>query len=150
MKRFLKRGAIVLVVLFVAIQLVPYGRAHKNPPVTGEPKWDSPRTRELARRTCFDCHSNETRWPWYSWVAPVSWLVQSDVDEGREHLNLSEFDQRRGHAEHAAEELAEGEMPPWFYLPLHAEARLSDAEKSELVAGFRRTLGDDDGDDDDD
>jgi hypothetical protein len=69
-------GAALLVAL---IQAVPYGRAHSNPPVVSEPAWDSPRARELAVRACFDCHSNETVWPWYSNIAPVSWLIQSDV-----------------------------------------------------------------------
>jgi hypothetical protein len=150
MKRYLKRALVVLVILFAAIQLVPYGRAHENPPVTGEPDWDSPRTRELAQRACSDCHSNETRWPWYSWVAPISWLVQRDVDEGREHLNFSEFDRRQKHADDAAEEVEDGEMPPWFYLPLHSEARLGDGEKSELIAGLQRTFGEGDGKDKED
>ena len=68
--------------LLVAIQFAPYGRAHTNPPVRREPSWDTPANRELARRACFDCHSNETAWPWYTSVAPVSWLAQRDVDEG--------------------------------------------------------------------
>jgi hypothetical protein len=63
----------------VLIQLVPFGRDHTNPVVTAEPRWDSPVTRELADRACFDCHSNETEWPWYAGVAPVSWLVYRDV-----------------------------------------------------------------------
>ena len=61
---------------------VPYGRDHVNPPVGAEPSWDSPETRALARQACFDCHSNETEWPAYSTVAPVSWLIQHDVSEG--------------------------------------------------------------------
>jgi len=65
----------VLVGLLVVIQFVPYGRAHTNPPVAQEPIWDSPQTRELARRACFDCHSNETMWPWYSNIAPISWIA---------------------------------------------------------------------------
>ena len=63
-----------------------------NPPVTQEPKWDSARTRQLAADSCFDCHSNLTKWRWYSNVAPMSWLVQSDVDGGRAALNFSEWD----------------------------------------------------------
>ena len=59
-----------IVVLFVLLQLVPYGRDHANPPVRQEPAWDAPRTRELAGRACFDCHSNQTLWPWYASVAP--------------------------------------------------------------------------------
>src|ERR1700761_7803450 len=64
--RFLKvlaKVLAVLIVLFGLIQLIPYGRTHANPRTTMEPTWDSPRTRELAKRACFDCHSNETRWP---------------------------------------------------------------------------------------
>ena len=141
MRRFLRRFALVLVVLLVAVQFVPYGRSHSNPPVAKEPAWDSPRTRELAARVCFDCHSNETHWPWYAHVAPASWLLQSDVEEGREHLNFSEFDRTQRHADEAAHELEEGEMPLWFYTPLHLGARLDEAETKELVAGFEKTFG---------
>ena len=138
----LKRRLLQLLLgLFVLIQLVPYGRAHDNPPVRREPPWDRPETRELVARACFDCHSNEVRWPWYSHVAPVSWLVQHDVDEAREHLNFSEWDRPQKDADEAAEEVAEGEMPLWYYLPAHPEARLSDAERRQLVAGLEATLG---------
>ncbi|MCK6448368.1 MAG: heme-binding domain-containing protein [Planctomycetes bacterium] len=136
-----KRIVLVLVLLFVVLQLVPYGRDHTNPPVGGEPQWSSPRVRELAKRACFDCHSNETAWPWYSNVAPFSWLVQRDVDEGRGHLNFSTFATSGGDADEAAELTSNGEMPPWFYLPLHPDAKLSDAEKRELADGFTATFG---------
>ncbi len=149
MKKFLKRVLIGLALLLVLIQLVPYGRAHTNPPVTREPAWDSPRTRALAVRACFDCHSNETKWPWYSHVAPMSWLAQHDVDDGREHLNFSEWDKPQKDADEAAEELGEGKMPPWFYLPLHPEAKLSDAEKAQLISGFRKMFPESRGHDDD-
>lgn len=141
MRRFLRRLAFGVVALLVLVQFVPYGRSHVNPPVTKEPAWDAPRTRELAARACFDCHSNEVKWPWYAHVAPASWLVQRDVVEAREHLNFSEFDRPQRRAGDAAEELGEGEMPPWFYLPLHPDARLDAAEKQELVRGFERTFG---------
>ena len=130
-----------LVSVFVLIQLVPYGRSHANPPVRQEPSWDRPRTRELAVRACFDCHSNQVRWPWYSHVAPISWLVQRDVDEARRELNFSEWDRPQEHAGEAAEEVAEGEMPLWFYAWLHPEARLDDAERRELVAGLQASVG---------
>jgi hypothetical protein len=122
----------------VLIQLVPFGRQHANPPVVQEPAWDSPQTRDLAKRACYDCHSNETVWPWYSVVAPVSWLNQRDVNEGRQHLNFSEFNQPQRHAGHVVEEIRTGDMPLWFYLPLHAAARLTDAEKRALIAGFQK------------
>lgn len=141
MKKILLKGLAASFVGLALIQLVPYGRAHTNPPVTGEPPWDSARTRELAERACFDCHSNETRWPWYSHVAPISWLVQRDVDEGREHMDFSTWDRSHGHAREAAEEVSSGEMPLWFYLPLHPAARLTAAETDELVRGLKATFG---------
>jgi hypothetical protein len=131
-------GLVVILVGFGLIQLVPYGRDHTNPPVVQEPDWDSPQTRELAARTCFDCHSNETTWPWYSSIAPVSWLVQRDVDEGRRRFNFSEWGQRSEDGAEMAEVVSEGEMPPWFYLPLHPRARLSDGEKQALIQGLAR------------
>lgn len=115
--------------------------AHDNPPVTQEPAWDSPRTRELADVACFDCHSNGTEWKWYTNVAPMSWLTQRDVDEGRHTLNFSEWDKRSYETNGLAEVTREGAMPPWYYLPLHPSARLSDSEKQELVDGFVRTFG---------
>ena len=144
MRRFLRWACLALLGLLVLAQAVPYGRNHNNPPVRQEPRWDNPTTRVLAVRACFDCHSNETEWPWYSHVAPVSWLVQHDVDDGRKHLNFSEWDRPQEDAHEAAEEAEEGEMPPWFYLPLHAHARLSDPERGALVRGFLATLGESD------
>jgi hypothetical protein len=139
-KKIVLWGLVIIVVGFGLIQLVPYGRDHSNPPVVQEPEWDSPQTRELAFRACFDCHSNKTTWPWYSSVAPVSWLVQRDVDEGRRHFNFSDWGKRRAEGDEMAEVVSEGEMPPWFYLPLHPRARLSEAEKQALIQGLG-TLG---------
>jgi len=124
-----------------AIQLVPFGHAHSNPPVTAEPRWDSPKTRALFQRACFDCHSNETQWPWYAHVAPMSWLLQRDVDGGRSHLNFSQWNQPQRHAGDVAREVASGAMPLWFYLPMHPAARLSAQEKLALMAGAAATLG---------
>ena len=136
----------VLAAAFLLIQIVPYGRAHNNPPVVAEPNWDSPQTRELAQRACFDCHSNETSYPWYSNVAPVSWLLQRHIVEGRQYLNFSNWNQ--SHDEHGeggyeademGETVLEGEMPMRSYLLIHPEARLSDAEKQALAEGLAAT-----------
>lgn len=140
-RRFIKPVLLGLLALAAAIQLVPYGRDHTNPPVTAEPQWDSPRTRQLAKGACFDCHSNETIWPWYSHVAPMSWLVQRDVDEGRSKLNFSEWDKPQKEAHEAAETVREGEMPLWFYVPTHPDANLSDADKQALIKGLEATIG---------
>ena len=141
MKRLARIIPLALLAVFVLSQLVPYGRSHSNPSKRVEPAWNHPATRELAVRACYDCHSNETVWPWYSHVAPVSWLVQHDVDEGRHGLNFSEFDRPQKEAHEAAEMVQKGEMPLWYYLPSHPAARLSDAEKSTLIAGLQATLG---------
>lgn len=130
-----------LVIVLVLIQFVPFGHSHTNPPTTKEPAWDSPQTASLFRRACYDCHSNQTTWPWYSKVAPVSWLVQRDVDGGRRHLNFSQWDQSQRHGKDVAREVKSGDMPLWFYLPMHSQARLSDAEKQELISGAEKSLG---------
>jgi mono/diheme cytochrome c family protein len=127
---------------FVLIQLVPYGRDHNNPPVVSEPNWDSPQTRELAQRACFDCHSNETVWPWYSNVAPISWLVQHDTEEGRRVLNFSTWNSggRGREPGEAIEAVQEGQMPPSTYLLTHPNGRLTAPEKQALVSGLRATI----------
>lgn len=132
----------LLVVGFGVLQLIPFGKNHTNPPVVSEPKWDSPMTRQVAKRACFDCHSNETVWPWYSNIAPVSWLVQKDVNEGRQRMNLSEWDKysKRISADEVAEVIAEGEMPKPIYLIQHPEARLSDKEKQLFIKGMSASL----------
>jgi len=130
----------VVSALAAAIQFVPYGQDHTNPPATAEPVWDSPETRALAVRACFDCHSNETAWPWYTEVAPVSWLATNHVDEGRVILNFSTWDQPQQELNEMAETIDEGEMPPRYYTILHSTAGLSAAEKQQLVDGLRATI----------
>jgi len=128
-------------VVFAAIQLVPYGRDHSNPPVTDEYQWKSAEAKAVAAKACYDCHSHETVWPWYTNVAPSSWLVQRDVDEGRDHLNFSEWPEGAAIVTDAigakiAEVVTEGEMPPLQYRLIHGDARLSDAERKLLADEF--------------
>jgi mono/diheme cytochrome c family protein len=130
-----------VVIAAVLIQFIPFGHTHTNPPGTAEPTWNSPEAKALFRRACFDCHSGETAWPWYSHVAPVSWLVQRDVDGGRRHLNFTQWDQPQRHAKDVAAEVKQGDMPPWFYLPMHPAARLTETEKQVLINGAEKTLG---------
>jgi hypothetical protein len=140
-RRWFIRGGIALFAGVLAIQLMPYGRDHSNPPVTGEPRWDSAATRSLAKQACFDCHSHETVWPAYSSIAPASWLVQYDVDQGRSKLNFSTWPRTAGEAREAAEVVRDGEMPPPAYALLHAHARLTPAERVQLADGFTQTFG---------
>ncbi|CAB4912782.1 unannotated protein [freshwater metagenome] len=139
LKRIALVGGLGLIALLLVIQLVPYGRDHTNPPVTRAAKLDA-RTQQIVTSACADCHSNLTRWPWYTNVAPASWFAQSDVDGGRSILNFSRWDTPQPSVDELAEVIADGEMPPLKYkiLPNHADARLSDAEKRDLIAGLRR------------
>jgi len=140
MLKWLVRIVLGLVALFVLAQAVPYGRSHKNPSAQSEPRWASAQTRQLARRACFDCHSNLTTWPWYSNVAPVSWLVYRDVVDGRSNLNFSEWNQPQDGAGDAVEAVSGGSMPPWYYTIMHPKAKLSSSEKQQLIQGLAATL----------
>jgi hypothetical protein len=140
-RRMLLAGAVLLLV----IQLLPFGRDHTNPPVRREPPWNAPETRELAVRACFDCHSNQTVWPWYSKVAPLSWLIWSDVTRGRKELNFSEWDRPQREARESAGTIRKGSMPPWYY----PWAKLNTAERQALIRGLEATLGQERGGDDD-
>ena len=134
MKINLVRILLVMVIVLVGIQFIPVNRS--NPPVEEE-IMASPEVKAVLKRACYDCHSNETIWPGYSRVAPVSWLLAWDVGEGREELNFSTWNRynqkkRDKIIKEIWEEVQEGEMPPGFYLPLHPEARLSDSDRSLL------------------
>ncbi len=141
----LKKGIIFAVIAVLAvpllIQFVPVWLLKTNPPVTAEPKWDSEQTRALAKRACFDCHSNETVWPWYSNIAPISWLVIFDTQRGRNELNFSQWSSRQTRkAREVVDVIRKNEMPPPNYLLPHPEARLTDAEKQQLMDGLTKSL----------
>lgn len=138
----------ILVVLFLAIQLIPVQRT--NPPVVTQIKWDSPTTQALFTRACADCHSNQTVWPWYSKIAPVSWLVARDVNDGRRRWNISDltgsqntsqfgFEGGRG-TRNVGEVIQSGRMPMSIYLIMHPTANLSPTEKQALITGLQATL----------
>jgi hypothetical protein len=141
MKKLIKYGLLIVGGLLVAIQFIPVDRS--NPPVTREIAWDSPETRALAERTCYDCHSNEVKWPWYSYVAPVSWRIADHVDHGREHLNFSTWDQPNAPVNEIMHEVKAGDMPLSDYLLLHPEAQLNAEEQGALIEGFLTTFGQD-------
>ena len=148
MKKTGKHVALIGVVLLLLIQLVQPDRS--NPPSPGPSVQDvlpmSPRIDGLIRSACFDCHSNQTRWPWYSYVAPVSWLVSQDVSEGRRHVNFSEwgsYERRKqiGRLGSIADEVSEGAMPLPSYARMHAEAALSEEDRDSLVAWAEHMRG---------
>jgi hypothetical protein len=134
-------GMTIILIVFIVIQFIPLSLTHKNQPVTGEPQWNSPETRSTFFKACADCHSNETVFPWYSTIAPVSWLVESDISEGRKHFNISEWNQHNENGEKAAEEVQRGSMPSGLYLLMHSDANLNTADKKRFVEGLTATFG---------
>lgn len=131
----IRRALIGGVVLFVGIQFVPVDRT--NPPVVTELEAPDP-VLAVLRRACYDCHSHETRWPWYSRVAPMAWLVADHVHEGRGDLNFSEwpafdFEEVEEAGEDIRKQVEKGKMPLPSYLLLHPEARLSEADRRILI-----------------
>lgn len=137
----LKNVALAGLGLLLLIQLIPYGRAHSNPRVTRAARWPSRQGEQIAEQSCYDCHSNLTKWRWYSNVAPASWLVQHDVEDGRAALNFSEWDKGQPDLGEIAEKVSSGEMPPLKYTLPHPSAKLSSAEKTKLVTALTQLYG---------
>lgn len=135
-RKIVRRTLLALAALFVAIQLVPVDRT--NPPV--ETEVDAPpEVVAVLRQSCYDCHSNESRWPWYAYVAPASWLVADDVHGARRHMNFSTWNRydaahRADHREEVWDEVEHGDMPLPMYVFAHPSARLSDADRAALRA----------------
>ena len=124
--------------LATLLQLLPFGHPRSNPPITNEVAWPDPTTRALFARACGDCHSNETRWPWYSGIAPISWTITGHVRHGRGTLNVSEWSEERFGVEARAsgQTLEDGTMPLPSYLRMHPDARLTEAERDHLIRGL--------------
>lgn len=136
-------GAILAGVIFITVIALLLQR---NPPVVQEPAWDSPQTRDLAVRACYDCHSNQTQWPLYDKLPFSSWLAVADTLRGRRHLNFSEWgtspvggERGRG-VNDVIEVIREGSMPPRLYVMLHPKANLTDQEKQQLIQGLQASL----------
>lgn len=144
--KILKWSGIALVVLFVLIQVIRPKKT--NPPVDETRTIQatttmSPEVSAIFERACNDCHSNKTIWPWYSQVAPVSWLLVDDVNGARKELSLSDwgtYDSKKKarKLEKICEEVEGGNMPLKYYLPLHPAARLSEADKKILCDWTRQ------------
>jgi len=132
----------IILAAFIGIQFYTVERT--NPPVTGDLK-EPAEVKEILQRACYDCHSNETEWPFYSYVAPFSWLVVKDVDEGRKELNFSNWARiarvKQAKAKKEVwEEVESGNMPLWYYVPLHSGAKLSEEDKDTLRKWSRGRL----------
>ena len=141
MKRWLVRLGCILVAALVAIQFVPVQRT--NPRVESDVQ-TSPELKAIFRRACYDCHSNETVWPWYSHIAPISLLVANDVKEGRRELNFSGWDQyneqrKARKLKEIVEQIEENKMPQWYYILMHPDAKLSQSDK-EIILKWAKQL----------
>lgn len=128
------------ILVFALIQLIPFGHEHTNPATVSEPKWSSPEARVLVKENCFQCHSNETNWTWYSNIAPASWLIQFDVNAGRRKFNFSDWNKRPGELDEMIQTIQEGEMPPIQYTLFHPNARLNDQQKQDLIKALESSL----------
>jgi hypothetical protein len=137
-RRILRAGLLALIAVVVAIQFVPYGWSKPNPPVRAAAVWPDAESERIARASCYACHSNETEWPAYSYIAPMSWLVRRDVEQGRDELNFSDWDADSGEADDAIETIEDGSMPPRQYTLVHRDARLDDDEAAALADALRR------------
>ncbi|MEY2817777.1 MAG: hypothetical protein RL275_1240 [Chloroflexota bacterium] len=127
-------------VVFVLIQFIPYGHQHTNPATVSEPQWSSPEARALVKQNCFQCHSNETNWTWYSNIAPASWLIQWDVNEARQQFNFSDWNNKPGEVDEMIEEIQGGGMPPAQYTLFHPSAKLTAQEKQDLIQALQSSI----------
>ncbi len=134
-KKLLWITASVVVLTLLSGLFVP----RNNPPIESAVAWDSPETQARFRTSCADCHSHETKWPWYSYIGPSAFLVWNNVTEGREHFNISLANM--GDADEAGEEVAKGNMPPSDYLLLHGDAAMTAAERDAFAKGLVATFG---------
>ena len=122
------------------IQVIPFGHTRTNPPVVSEPNWPSPQARALVKEHCFQCHSNETDWTWYSNIAPGSWLIAFDVIEGRQRFNFSDWNKKPGELDEMISTIQEGEMPPIQYWIVHPSSRMNAQQKQELIQVLESSL----------
>ncbi len=135
MKKWLKKFGLGAVIVLIVLQLVPAART--NPPERGQLTAPA-EVQAVLRRSCYDCHSNETNWPWYSQIAPASLLMAHDVKEGRQEVNFSTWDQydKRRKArkrKEIAEQVKKGDMPLWYYAALHPGAKLSATDRELII-----------------
>lgn len=139
-KRRISQIAVIGLLAFLLIQLIPFGHTRTNPPVVSEPKWSSPQARALVKEHCFQCHSNETHWTWYSNIAPGSWLIAMDVIEGRQRFNFSEWNKKPEEVDELIAAINEGEMPPIQYWIVHPNAKMNAQQKQELISALESSL----------
>ena len=132
--RILTAVTMALLVFLLIAQFITIQRT--NPPLKGDLA-APPHIKTLLRRACYDCHSNETRWLWYAYIAPVSWLILHDVERGRQELNFSEWGSyypatRIRKLQWMGRALREENMPPWTYRIFHPGTGLTQRDSTAL------------------
>lgn len=135
----------IVIVGFLVLQIFPISAistklARQERPVLSQIDWGSPEAEQLVRTACYDCHSNEPTYPWYASVAPISWLLNKDINEGRRVLNFSEQAANQINPHELVEVVEEGEMPLPIYLVMHPDANLTEAQQQTLIQAFETVL----------
>ncbi|MEO6693345.1 MAG: heme-binding domain-containing protein [Saprospiraceae bacterium] len=142
-KKILKWGLLILLIGFIAIQFINRpDKTTSNEISQGDltKRYNIPDSiQTILKRACYDCHSNQTKWPWYSQIAPVSWLLADDINKGRKKMNFSEWNKipiakQELRLNNICDQVREGEMPLPKYLIIHKEAVLTDKDKNDLCA----------------
>ena len=126
--------------IFLLIQLIPFGHNRTNPPTVSEPRWSSLQARAAVKEHCFQCHSNETQWTWYSNIAPGSWLIAFDVIAGRGNFNFSDWQRKPGELNEMVGAIQEGEMPPIQDWIVHPSARMNAQQKQDLIQALQSSI----------
>lgn len=129
--------SVIFIVVILILQLLIVKR--ENPKETNIPAWDSQFTKNTFMKACADCHSNQTVWPWYSYVPPFSFIIYRDVIEGREHFNISEYINEK--ANKAGHEFESGAMPVGIYILMHPDASISGENRKKFIQGLEATFG---------
>ena len=140
MKKVLSILVGVGILVFILIQFIPFGHEHANPAMVSEPQWSSPEARALVKQNCFQCHSNETDWTWYSNIAPASWLIQYDVNAAREQFNFSDWNNNPGDLNEMTRVIKAGRMPPIQYTIFHPSAKLNAQQKQDLINALTSSI----------
>ena len=139
MRSFRKNAKVVLLVVAAVLIICQFIRIDKtNPPVLSDIPTDSS-VKSILKQSCYDCHSNETKWPWYSNVAPVSWLLSNDVNGARKHLNFSEWgsynpEKQLSKLDDIRDQIRQGDMPLWYYSLMHPSARIKQNEREKILS----------------
>ncbi len=135
----------IVIVGFLVLQIFPISAistklARQERPILSHIDWGSPEAEQIVRTTCYDCHSNEPTYPWYASIAPISWLLNKDINEGRRELNFSEQAANQIDGRELIEEVEEGSMPLPIYLTMHPDANLTEAQQQLLIHTFETIL----------